>query len=177
MQKQQKSYTRNRADKKTRGSITVEFAITLILLFLFLTTYLLISSGLVGHERETYAAYVGARANAVGANVNRAVTMVRGKTSEVRGDRVTVRDELEMPIDFNQWVFPRKDRTYTVEQELRVAVEQRDSGDNMWMPTRSIFGLGSNKDTNFSPLDKPSSLIDPNNDGEQCKLYCCGEKP
>lgn len=115
--------------KEDEGGIVVEFAIALLFLFFFLLCFFQIAMILLAHERITYAAYTGARANAVKGNVGRAVRMVKGKTFSVSGSTVTVKETLKVPIDFRN-IYRKTESTFDIESKFTIPREPNDSGDN-----------------------------------------------
>ncbi len=115
--------------KDNEGAVVVEFAFSLIFLFFFLICFFQIAMIFLAHERITYAAYTGARANSVGGNVGRAVRMVKGKKYFLSGSSVTVEETLKVPIDFRN-IFLKTEATFDIKSKFTIPREPRDSGDN-----------------------------------------------
>jgi len=117
--------------KKEEGAMVVEFAISLLFLFFFLSAFFTMVMIFLGHERLHYASYVGARANAVGGRVVPAVNAVHGKRVQVSGAVVYVSERLLLPFDFAN-IYHRGDTLYVVKAKSEVPLEPGDSGDNAY---------------------------------------------
>lgn len=115
--------------KDERGAVVVEFGFALLFLFLFLVAFFQIAMIFMVHERVSYAAYIGARVNAVRGNVGRAVQVVRGANPLVVGERVKVEERLDVFIDFSN-LYNHWDKHVIVSQTFSLPLEKMDTGDN-----------------------------------------------
>ena len=118
------------ADRQ-KGAITVEMALTLIFMMGLVAMFWLFSTIFVMHERESYAAFVAARANAVHADAVAAGTTVRGHEIEIGSSSATAKQSVVFPIVLRT-IYDRKPTRYTIEQQFTVLEEEEDSGDNAW---------------------------------------------
>jgi hypothetical protein len=112
-----------------RGATLVEFAIAMVYIFFFMAAFSQIVMIMVAHERTTYAAYTGTRVNAVGGNVNRAVSDVNGGRVSVRGNSVKVSETLDLPIDFNN-IYKKGGGRFVTSAKFTMPKEPSDRGDN-----------------------------------------------
>ncbi len=115
--------------QNSKGSIVVEFAVTLLFLFFFLIAFFQMTMIFLAHERVSYAAYTGARVNSVRGNVGSAVHLVRGKRFSNGADWVKVEERLRVPMDFRN-IYKRRNNYFTVKQRFEIPREERDTGDN-----------------------------------------------
>lgn len=111
------------------GATVVEFSFALAFLFLFLIVFFQIAMIFLAHERVTFAAYIGARVQAVHGNVYRAVSMVKGKHVFQGGDRVTVYESLPLNTAFRV-LNPLNSSDFLISQEVSIPVERDGGGDN-----------------------------------------------
>lgn len=111
--------------------MVVEFAISLLFLFFFISAFFTMVMIFLSQERLHYASYVGARANAVGGQVVPAVTAVRGKQVQVSGAAVEVSERLLLPFDFTD-IYRRGGTLYVVKAKSEVPLEPGDFGDNAY---------------------------------------------
>lgn len=111
------------------GAATVELAFTLIFFFLFIMVFAQISGVFMARERVSYSAYAGARANSVGANVGRAVTMTKGKQYSASGDTVIVEEVVLLPMNISE-LFRKGGEKIHIRTRFSLPKEIPGHGDN-----------------------------------------------
>jgi len=116
-----------------RGAVTVEFAITLLFLFLFFIAFVQIFEIFIAHERLSFASFVVSRTYSVNAGDRKPAERVKRAMEPravIRWERpVTLDKEIDLPIDFEN-IFAKGGAKFTVSNFVKAFIENEKSGDN-----------------------------------------------